>query len=111
MFVYIKGKEDVKRFLDNVDALGLGTPGGGVTTGLVVGTIAGAALAAGTTVVTGGGAVVIAGIVTAIGGVVGVVTAEDIDWTALTMFTEYSADNLKNLGCEITPAKQNKEEG
>ncbi|MBW2990156.1 hypothetical protein KY348_00455 [Candidatus Woesearchaeota archaeon] len=107
MFVYAKGKTGVKAFLDGMDALGLGTTGGGITTGLALGSAAGIGLAA-AGVASGGAAIVIAGAVTAAGGVIGYITADDTHWIALTLFTEYNAETLKSIGCEIAPAKQDR---
>ena len=106
MFVYVKGEGNIKEFLDNMDALGLGTTGGGITTGLVVGTVGTVIASAAGVALSGGTAIVVVGIVTVIGGVIGYKTADDVDWISLTIFTEYNAETLKKIGCEISPVKQ-----
>lgn len=103
MLVYAKDKAAIKSLLDSMDVLGLGTTGGGVTTGLAVGT------AIGLTIASGGTAVVIAGIVTVVGGVVGFINADNVNWVSLVVFTEYDAPALNKIGCEIAPAKQDME--
>jgi hypothetical protein len=110
IFVYAKGKDSIKRFLDDMDALGLRTTGGGITTGFALGVVSGIGLAA-AGVLSGGTAIIFAGAVTAIGGIIGAVQSNDVDWVSMTMFTEYSSENLKKIGCQITPVKQDKIQG
>ena len=114
MFVYAKGNKFIKKLFESYDALGLGAAGGGITLGLGAGAVTGvAAGAAVATVATGGVALVagglVAGIVTATGGIIGFLSADDIDWVAVTLFTEYSAESLDQIGCRISPARQDKE--
>jgi hypothetical protein len=108
MFVYAKGKGNVKKFLDWADALGAGTIGGGITTGATLGVVTGAGLViAG--VASAGTAVIVAGVVTGIGAAVGALTADDVDWVSTVIFQEYNAAFLeKTLQCEISPARQDK---
>jgi len=107
MFVYVKGKGEVKEFLDSMDALGLNTIGGGVTTGLIAGGLA----AGGTILLASPPGWLVAGILAVgvgVGAAVGANTANDVDWISTTMFTEYNAQNMATLKCEISPARQDK---
>lgn len=110
IFVYAKGKKAVKEFLDNANLLGFGTAGGGVSVGLGVGAVVVATVA---TVSTAGISIVAAGVVVAAGGIaggiIGLVTADDVEWTAFNLFLEYNAENLKKIGCDISYAKQDTE--
>jgi len=106
VFVYVKGQSFLKSFYDRVDALHLGTTGGGATVGLTVGTAAvvatfaiggtlGAPLVAGFLVFEG-----VAGLIS------GYIESQNVHWTAQTMFIPYDAASLKQIGCEIAPVRQ-----
>jgi hypothetical protein len=103
IFLYAKGKSGIKKFLEGMDALGLGTTGRGITTGLITGVVIGIAASS-----TGVGIVVgLIGVVA--GGIIGFTHADDVQWTGVTLFSEYNKDSLKKIGCQISLVKQAKD--
>jgi len=102
IFLYAKGDSSMKRFLEGMDALGWESAGGGATTGAIIGIVIGIAASS-----TGIGA--IAAVIGFVGGgLFGYGKSADVHWTSVIVFSEYTTDSVKKIGCEISPVKQDK---
>jgi len=100
IFVYAKGEGAIKSLLDNMDALGMGTIGGGITGGLFLGI--GTALTIGLSFTP---AVIVTAGLTIGGFVLGAANAKDVNWVSMTVLSEYNTKSLKEIGCEISASK------
>jgi len=103
IFVYAKGKSFIKRVFDYAGGA-TGTVGGGLASGLVVGVMVGATIASGGTVA------IVAGVITAAGGILGFAYADDVNWASVVLLSEYNKEKLEQIGCQISPAKQVKDQ-
>jgi hypothetical protein len=129
MFLYAKGNKFIKSLLE-----GFGSATGSTTTaagGAVLGGVSGAAvgglIGAGLITVgvisTGGTLAVVMAVVKVAGiiggsaliggvggGALGATQADELEWFAVTTLQEYTAESLKQIGCEATVAAQKKPE-
>lgn len=116
MFIFAKGEDSMQKFFEGIDSLyqkkkstaGWSTyygSAGGATAGIVTVAVIGA---------TGGAAAVVIGagalLGAAAGAIIDALKNKGVDWTAMVMFEEYDAETLKQIGCERSEAKQDKQE-
>ncbi|MBU1199455.1 MAG: hypothetical protein KKF46_06475 [Nanoarchaeota archaeon] len=115
MFVYAKGDDYMQDFYEKLNTYyqtkqdakawsayygSLGGATAGILTAAIIGATGGAAA-----VVVGAGAVL-----GAIGGaIIDALKSKGVEWVSMVIFEEYTAENLKQIGCEIMPVRQDKE--
>jgi len=112
IFIYAKGKNAMTQFFEFVGG-GTALTGGAVSGG-VAGVVAGGLVVGGGVLVlgtvSGGTAFVIIGAGAVLGSVIGTIKswieARQPEYVALTLLTEYNAESLKQIGCAVSPTKQ-----
>jgi len=121
IFTYAKGEAAVREFFRNVGSKA--TPLGGKPATIVGGAVVWGTVGAITAVVGGialcftgiGCAVTISGVAAVAtggavaGGAVASDVADDVGWIAVTIMKPYNAEELKLIGCEISPASQDRQ--
>jgi len=117
MFLYAKGNKFIKSLLEGFGSAtgSITTAAGGAVLGGVSGAVAGALIAKGVAVIglgvsTGGAAIIGIAIAGVAGFIWGATKADELEWFAVTTLQEYTAESLKQIGCEATIAAQEKPE-
>jgi len=106
IFAYAKGQGFMKSMLQGIGSIsGLpGTAGGGLTAGLIVGV--------GTTALLGLGfapAVFVTSAAVVAGAALGFTVNDDDNWVSQALLVEYNEANIKEIGCQASPIKQDTE--
>ena len=114
MFLYAKGEDSMNKLFENLEAYYQKKPST-LGTSALIGSAGGAAAGIVTVAIigTGGAAAVIIGAGALLGaGIAAIIDALDnhgAEWTAMIMFDEYDAETLKQIGCERSEVRQDKQ--
>ncbi|MFH0870022.1 MAG: hypothetical protein V1866_03115 [archaeon] len=113
IFAYAKGEGAMEKFMEKAGTVVGGGIAGG-TAGFAVGSVILASKAAaigsiGAVAATGGTVLVVIGVGVAAGAIIGWIASNHVEWASVTTIEEFNATNLKEMGCEISDVRQDKQ--